>query len=107
MPLTEQAFGLKVIYNVYFRHRGIPTKLEFCWSDFALSKYTNQGIAHLKIEKLHDELGISLAARGLTSGDVVRIQPNHISFRSLKVRENIFRLMLLPQGLHFTRVLFL
>jgi hypothetical protein len=59
-------FVLKVLYNIYFRHRGIPTKLEFCWSDFTLSSYTKQGIAHLKIEELHNELGISLETHGLT-----------------------------------------
>jgi len=54
-------FLLKVIYNVFLRHRGIPTRWEFSWSDYGLWSYSRKGVSHLKIAELHDELGMERA----------------------------------------------
>jgi len=47
----------KVVYNVYFRHRGIPTEFSFSVTDWALWRYSVAGTSHLKIAELHQKLG--------------------------------------------------
>jgi len=69
---------LKVVYNVNFRHRGIPTKFWWAATDLTYSNAFGTGQSHKQIEALHKTLG-----------DVVRIQPNHISFNSLEAVEAI------------------
>ena len=81
-----------MIYNVFLRHRGIPTRLEFSWSDYGLWSYGSKGVSHLKIAELHNELGVEIYRSSQVDcvGDIVRIQPNHLSFRSLKAVEDIY-----------------
>lgn len=48
------------------------------------------GHSHIEIERLHKELGPPWQSlRFLILGDVIRIQPNHISFNSLEAVEAI------------------
>lgn len=86
------AIVLKIIYNVYFRHRGIPTKTMISMTDWGLWRFSINGTSHLKVAEFHQELGIDPCGRTakLTTGDVVRIQPNHISFNSVKALEDIY-----------------
>jgi hypothetical protein len=83
---------MKIIYNVYFRHRGIPTKTMISMTDWGLWRFAINGTSHLKTAELHKELGIDSCddVAKLTAGDVVRIQPNHISFNSVKALEDIY-----------------
>ena len=50
---------LKVVYNVYFRHRGIPTKFWFAASDWTYWKASQFDVPFKVIAKLHRELGNS------------------------------------------------
>jgi len=83
-----------VIYNVYFRHRGIPGSFWYKASDFPfpLSIFTPAGYFKAsglrKLQKLHAELGTYLPF-WLMPGDVIRIQPNHISFNTIAAIEDI------------------
>jgi hypothetical protein len=79
---------LKVVYNVYFRHRGIPTKFPLGASDWILWWFCQAGTSHLKVAELHHELG-KFHHFKINTGDIVRIQPNHISFNSLRGVEQI------------------
>lgn len=47
----------KAVYNVCFRHRGIPTKFAISLTDWGLWGYSTGGYSHLKISELHHELG--------------------------------------------------
>src|SRR5271163_694212 len=62
--LTYLQFGmaviLKTIYNVYFRHRGIPTKFSFAASDWTLFMHANKKTCELKVQELHKQLGMLL-----------------------------------------------
>lgn len=79
----------KIVYNVYFRHRGIPTTLGMSSTDWVLYKYGYRGDLHLKVAQMHKDLGLILWVYGLTGGPIVRIAPNHISFNSLEAIEDI------------------
>lgn len=48
----------KAVYNVCFRHRGIPTKFTISLTDWGLWRYSTGGYSHLKIAELHHELGL-------------------------------------------------
>ena len=94
IPLTNWfqisvAVVSKFIYNIYFRHRGIPTKVEMSATDWGLWRFSKNGDSHLKVQELHKELGIKILLHDWLLGDVVRIQPNHISFMSLTAMEEI------------------
>ena len=86
--------ALQVIYNVYFRHRGIPGSFWYMATDLAypLSIFTPAGYFRTngfrKLQKLHAELGKCLRVP-LIPGEVVRIQPNHISFNTVTALEDI------------------
>ena len=54
------AVVLKLIYNIYFRHRGIPTKIEMSATDWGLWRFCINGDSHLKVQELHKELGIEI-----------------------------------------------
>ena len=49
--------ALKLIYNICFRHRGIPTELEFCATDWGIWTYSRSMTTHLKIAELHKKYG--------------------------------------------------
>jgi len=83
------SFLLKVLYNVYFRHRGISTRFWWAATDLAYWNSYRGGQSHKEIERLHKVLGGQFIHSKLTSGDVIRIQPNHISFNSLAAFEAI------------------
>jgi len=51
---------LKTIYNVYFRHSGIPTKFLFAASDWTLFRHAQNKTYELKVQELHKQLGIIL-----------------------------------------------
>lgn len=85
----SMAVVLKFIYNVYFRHRGIPTKFEMSATDWGLWRSCQNGDSHVKVQELHKELGVKIRLHHWLPGDVVRIQPNHISFMSLEAMEDI------------------
>jgi len=85
---------LQVIYNVYFRHRGIPgsfwhmaTDLAYPWGIFTRAGYFRTS-GFRKLQKLHAELGKCLRVP-LIPGEVIRIQPNHISFNTVAALEDI------------------
>jgi len=81
----------KTVYNVYFRHRGIPSKFWLSATDWAFWKEIQTGTPYKLIEKLHAELGIRASYPMLTqTGDVVRIQPNHICFNDIHAFEEIY-----------------
>src|SRR5271163_4779332 len=65
--LTYLQFGmaviLKTIYNVYFRHRGIPTKFLFAASDWPFWYIMTFQKPHIALQKLHEELGKSIPIR--------------------------------------------
>ena len=81
---------LKTIYNVYFRHRGIPAKFRFAASDWTYWKLHQSGIPYMAVADLHRELGTTphvIVNRLL--GPVIRIQPNHILFNDVNAIEDI------------------
>jgi hypothetical protein len=87
---------LQIIYNVYFRHRGIPGSFWYKATDltYPLSIFTPQGYFQIrglrKLQKLHAELGrFSWRLEWIDTGDVIRIQPNHISFNTVHAIEDI------------------
>ena len=51
------ALLLKVMYNVAFRHCGIPTKFWWAATDFRYSNSFGTGQSHKEIEALHKTLG--------------------------------------------------
>ena len=51
------SFLLKILYNVYFRHRGIPTKFLWAATDFSYWNSYRGGQSHKEIEHLHKALG--------------------------------------------------
>jgi len=53
-----------------------------------LWRYCQAGTSHFKVAQLHQELG-NLHNFPTNTGDVVRIQPNHISFISLSAVEQL------------------
>jgi hypothetical protein len=56
-PKISTALLLKVMYNVAFRHRGIPTKFWWAATDFRYSNSFGTGQSHKEIEALHKTLG--------------------------------------------------
>jgi hypothetical protein len=48
---------MKILYNVYFRHRGIPTRLRMCATDWGLWAEYRDGTSMTMIAEMHDELG--------------------------------------------------
>ena len=78
----------KVFYNVYFRHRGIPARFWWAATDLAYCRSYASGQSHRQIERLHKDLGTHQKVL-LMVGDIVRIQPDHISFNSLAAVEAI------------------
>jgi hypothetical protein len=58
--LFVQALTLKIIYNVYLRHRGIPTRFWWAATDLKYWRVYAGGQSHTVIENLHKELGIYL-----------------------------------------------
>jgi hypothetical protein len=84
------AMVLKVVYNVLFRHRGIPTRFTWAATDLRWWFAYRTGYSFIYLQNLHKELGILMLLSPLTiEGDVVRIQPNHISFNSVAAYEAI------------------
>lgn len=59
---------LKTVYNVYFRHRGIPTKFWFAASDWTYWKASRFDVPFRVIAKLHRELGTSSTPRNWLTG---------------------------------------
>jgi hypothetical protein len=82
-------FFLKTVYNVYFRHGGIPTKSMLAASDWTMWKSCQFAHPHKLLTDLHQELGSSFQLF-LILGDVVRIQPNHVSFTNLTALNDIY-----------------
>src|SRR5271170_1565769 len=54
---TATASLLKVVYNVYFRHPGIPGKFWFTATDWTFWKHYQVGKPYEVIAELHRELG--------------------------------------------------
>jgi hypothetical protein len=54
----SSALFFKTIYNVYFRHRGIPTKFRYAASDWSFWKIVQFGQPYVFLSNLHAELGI-------------------------------------------------
>jgi hypothetical protein len=48
---------LKIVYNVYFRHRGVPTKFWWAATDLRYWNAYRSGQSHGVIAQLHRELG--------------------------------------------------
>ena len=46
------------MYNVYFRHRGIPSKFRYAASDWSFWKIAQFGQPYIFLSNLHAELGI-------------------------------------------------
>lgn len=93
----------KVIYNVYFRHRDIPTTFGMSSTDWILYKYGYVGDLHLKVAQMHNDLGLILCIHELTGGPIVRIAPNHISFNCLEAIEDIHGIHTkLVKGSHYS-----
>lgn len=80
---------MKLIYNGHFRHGGIPKKFWWAATDLGYWFAYQDGRAYKRIENLHRTLGDITSMTWLIVGDVVRIQPNHISFGSLEAVEAI------------------
>ena len=81
---------LKLVYNVMFRHRGIPTRFSWAATDLRWFFAYRTRYSFIHLQNLHKELGSLTLLKSLTrSGDVVRIQPNHISFNSVAAYEAI------------------
>jgi hypothetical protein len=80
-----------VFCNLWLRHPGIPTEWSLSVFDWGLWRYSfREGDTHLKIAQLHQQHGIKFLHISLIlPGNVVRIQPNHLSFSSLKAIEDI------------------
>jgi hypothetical protein len=78
---------LKLVYNIYFRHRGIPTKLQMCATDWGLWAKYRDGTSMTTIAEMHNQLG--LTSHISNPGDIIRIQPNHLSFCSIQAIEDI------------------
>ena len=53
------ALVLKTVYNVFFRHRGIPGKFVYKASDWAFWKDSQMGDPSIAIAALHRDLGSS------------------------------------------------
>jgi cytochrome P450 len=91
--LTEKlstAMLTKLVYNVMFRHRGIPTRFSWAATDLRWFFAYRTGYSLIYLQNLHKELGSLIPLESLTGpGDVVRIQPNHISFNSVAAYESI------------------
>lgn len=51
------ASSLKLIYNTYFRHRGIPSKLMWAATDLTYWDIYRRGQSHKHIEHLHRTMG--------------------------------------------------
>ena len=68
---VSTALVFKAFYNVYFRHRGIPTELRLSLTDWGLWKYSMGGYSHLKIAELHKELGTKSLADSMTDFKVM------------------------------------
>jgi cytochrome P450 len=81
---------LKTVYNVYFRHRGIPAKFLYAATDWTFWKDTQWGKPYETILNLHRELGIPLSHLYSMLGDVIRIQPNEVVFNTTAALEDIY-----------------
>ena len=80
---------LKIVYN-QFRLRQFPGKFNWCLSDLVYVYYASKGDIHYRILDLHQKYGIISNARIIVDkGDVVRIQPNHLSFTSAQAIQDI------------------
>ena len=77
------------MYNVYFRHRGIPTKFWFSATDWTFWKVYHSDSPHKVIANLHRELGLPAWLLFIV-GDVIRIQPNHVVFNNAEALEDIY-----------------
>ena len=53
------ALSFKLIYNIYFRHRGIPTKFAWAATDLVYWDVYRKGQSHTQIEFLHKAMGRS------------------------------------------------
>jgi hypothetical protein len=83
---------LKITYNVYFHHRGIPSEFRLSATDWTFWWLNQRGNSYELITELHRQHGIFLHDPLLIvcAGDIIRFQPNHISFRNLKALEDIY-----------------
>src|SRR5271170_5561581 len=73
-----------------FRHRWIPTRFSWAATDLRWFFAYRTRYSFIHLQNLHKELGSLTLLKSLTrSGDVVRIQPNHISFNSVAAYEAI------------------
>jgi hypothetical protein len=80
---VTHAFILKIVYNVYFRHRGIPGTFWYCASDWTLWKQINYANPNSELEKLHAELGTSKRGLYLTK-QAMSSASNQIIFLSIQ-----------------------
>ena len=58
-----QALLFKTVYNVQFRHRGIPGKFQYKATDWALWKHVEMGNPLKAVAELHWKLGSSTMVR--------------------------------------------
>jgi hypothetical protein len=79
---------LKLLYNVGFRHAGIPGRFWYKATDFGLWRAYQPGVPHQIIQAMHEEMGSQIVVSDV-AGDVIRLQPNHISFRTVDAIEDI------------------
>jgi hypothetical protein len=56
---TSLSVLFKVVYNVYFRHRGIPSKFTLSATDWGLWARYQDGTVLRRVMELHNELGTS------------------------------------------------
>jgi hypothetical protein len=50
---------LKLVYNIFLRHRGIPTTYRLSATDWGLWAWQTGGVSIVNIMQLHEELGTS------------------------------------------------
>ena len=53
------ALSCKLIYNIHFRYRGIPTKFAWAATDLTYWNVYRKGQSHRQIEFLHKTMGRS------------------------------------------------
>ena len=79
----------KGIYNIY-RHRQFPTKMLWALTDFTYVFHAAKGDLHYQLLDMHHKYGMATLSRThLITGDVIRIQPNHLSFTSVEAMRDI------------------
>jgi hypothetical protein len=78
---------LKGVYNIY-RLRKFPGGIRWALSDLTYVYHALKGDLHLQVIELHRKYGTSPSTSS-DIGDVVQIQPNHISFTCVEAIQDI------------------